>query len=156
MWTSLCSPSSRSLAQGRYIMNAELFSESVCVDIFEYDMSVMSDSLWPHGLYSPWNSPGQNTGVGSFSFLQGISPTQESHPGLLHWRWIIYQLSHKESPRILEWVTYPFYSGSSQPRYLTGVSCIASGFFTNWTIREALWWWSTDLFILNFTTWRII
>ena len=31
----------------------------------------MSDSLLPHGLYSPWNSPGQNTGVGSFSFLQG-------------------------------------------------------------------------------------
>ena len=31
----------------------------------------MSNSLQPHGLYSPWNSPGQNTGVGSFSFLQG-------------------------------------------------------------------------------------
>ena len=149
MWTSLCSPSSRSLAQGRYIMNAELFSESVCVDIFEYDMSVMSDSLWPHGLYSPWNSPGQNTGVGSFSFLQGISPTQESHPGLLHWRWILYQLSHKESPRILEWVTYPFYSGSSQPRYLTGVSCIASGFFTNWAIREALYIAQTINIMLN-------
>ena len=34
----------------------------------------MSDSLWPHGLYSPWNSPGQNTGVGSPSLLQGIEP----------------------------------------------------------------------------------
>ena len=33
--------------------------------------SVMSNFLWPHGLYSPWNSPGQNTGVGSQSFLQG-------------------------------------------------------------------------------------
>ena len=31
----------------------------------------MSNSLLPHGLYSPWNSPGQNTGVGSFSLLQG-------------------------------------------------------------------------------------
>ena len=38
--------------------------------------SVVSDSLWPHGLYSPWNSPGQNTGVGSLSLLQGIFPTQ--------------------------------------------------------------------------------
>ena len=38
--------------------------------------SVMSDSLWPHGLYSPWNSPGQNTGVGSISLLQGIFLTQ--------------------------------------------------------------------------------
>ena len=42
----------------------------------------MSDSLWPHGLYSPWNSPGQNTGVGSCSLLQGIFPNQESNPGL--------------------------------------------------------------------------
>ena len=38
----------------------------------------MSDSLQPHGLYSPWNSPGQNTGVGSYSLLQGIFPTQVS------------------------------------------------------------------------------
>ena len=40
--------------------------------------SVVSDSLKPHGLYSPWNSPGQNTGVGSLSLLQGIFPTQVS------------------------------------------------------------------------------
>ena len=38
----------------------------------------MYDSLWPHGLYSPWNSPGQNIGVGSCSLLQGIFPTQGS------------------------------------------------------------------------------
>ena len=78
--------------------------------------SVMSDSLRPHGLYSPWNSPGQNTGVGSLSLLQGIFATQGSNPGLPHCRWILYQLSHKGSPRILEWVAYPFSSGSSQPR----------------------------------------
>ena len=58
----------------------------------------MSDSLRPHGLYSPWNSPGQNTGVGSLSLLQGIFPTQGSNPGLLHGRRILYQLSHKGSP----------------------------------------------------------
>ena len=34
--------------------------------------SVVSDSLQPHGLYNPWNSPGQNTAVGSLSLLQGI------------------------------------------------------------------------------------
>jgi len=84
--------------------------------------SVMSDSLRPHGLYSPWNSPGQNTRVGSLSLLQGIFPTQGSSPGLLHCRQILYQLSHKESPRILEWVAYPFSSGSSQPRNGTWVS----------------------------------
>ena len=44
---------------------------------------------------SPWNSPGQNTGVGSLSFLQGIFPTQGSNPGLLHCRWILYQPNHK-------------------------------------------------------------
>ena len=52
----------------------------------------------------PWNSPGQNTGVGSLSLLQRIFPTQGLNPGLLHCRWILYQLSHKGSPRILEWV----------------------------------------------------
>ena len=72
--------------------------------------SVMSNSLWPHGLYSPWNSPGQNSGVGSLSFHQGIFPSQWSNPGLPHSRWILYQLSHKGSPRILEWVADPFSS----------------------------------------------
>ena len=68
--------------------------------------SVVSDSLWPHGLYSPWNSPGQNTEVGSLSFLQGIFSSQGSNPGLPHcWR-ILYQLSHKGSPGILERVAY--------------------------------------------------
>ena len=94
--------------------------------------SVVSDSLRPRGLYSPWNSPGQNIGVGSLSLLQGIFPTQGSNPGLPHCRQIFfYQLSHKGSPRILEWVAYPFSRGSSRPRNRTGVSCIADGFFTN-------------------------
>ena len=48
--------------------------------------SVMSDSLWPHGLLSPWNSPSQNTGVGSHSLLQVIFPTQGLNPGLPHCR----------------------------------------------------------------------
>ena len=54
---------------------------------------------YPHGLYSPWNSPGQNAGVGSLSLLQGIFPTQESSQGLLHCRRILYQLSSQGSPR---------------------------------------------------------
>ena len=69
--------------------------------------SVMSDSLRPHGLYSPWNSPGQNTGVGSLCLLQGIFPTQGSNPGLLHCRWIFYQLSHKGSPCSLKALVIP-------------------------------------------------
>ena len=91
--------------------------------------SVVSDSLWPHELYSPWNSPGQNTGVGSLSFLQGIFPTQVFHTaGRFFTSW----------PKLLKEVAYPFSSGSSQARNQTRVSCIAGGFFTNWAIREAL------------------
>ena len=52
--------------------------------------SVVSDSLHPHGLYSPWNSPGQNTGVGSLSLLLRIFSTQRSNPGLLHCRWVCF------------------------------------------------------------------
>ena len=54
--------------------------------------------LRPHGLYRPWNSPGQNTGVGSLFLLQGIFPIQGLNPGLPHCRQILYQLSHKGSP----------------------------------------------------------
>ena len=75
--------------------------------------------------------------MGSLSLLQGTFPTQGLNPGLQCCRWI-YQLSHKGSPRILEWVTYPFSSQSARPRNRTRVSCIAGGFFTNWAIREAL------------------
>ena len=81
--------------------------------------------------YSPSNSPGQNTGVGSLSLLQGIFPTQGLNPGLPQCRQILYQLSHRGSPRMLEWVAYPFSSRSSRPRTQTRVSCIAGGFFTN-------------------------
>ena len=70
-------------------MDMEIESES---------RSVLSDSLRPHELYSPWNSPGQITGVWSLSLFQGIFPTQGSNSGLLHCRWILYQLSHKGSP----------------------------------------------------------
>ena len=100
--------------------------------------SVVSDSLQPHGLYRPWNSPGRNIGMSSLSLLQEFFPTQGSNPGLPHCRWLLYQLSHKGSPRILEWVAYSSASRSSRPRNPTRVSCIASRVFTNWVIREAL------------------
>ena len=83
--------------------------------------SVMSDFLRSHGLYSPWNSLGRNSGVGSLSLLQGIFLTQGSNPSLSHCRCILYQLSHKRSPRILEWVAYSFSSGSSRLRNQTGI-----------------------------------
>ena len=62
--------------------------------------SAMSNSLRPHGLYSPWNFPGQSgleNGVGSHSLLQGIFPSQGSHSGFPHCRLILYQLSYQRS-----------------------------------------------------------
>ena len=71
----------------------------------------------PPGSFDHGDSPGKNTGVGCHALLQGIFPTQESNPGLLHCRWILnHCLSHQRSPRILEWVAYPFSRGSSRPR----------------------------------------
>ena len=62
----------------------------------------MFNSLWPHGLQParllcPWDSLGKNTGVDCHALLQGIFPTQGLNPGLLHCRWILYCLSHKEA-----------------------------------------------------------
>ena len=87
----------------------------------------------------PVNSPGQNTAVGSLSLLQGIFPARGLNPGLLHCRQILYQLSHRESPRILEWVAYPFSSISSRPRDRTGVSCITGRFLSYEGSPETDW-----------------
>ena len=62
--------------------------------------SVVSDSLWPHGLYSPWNSPGQNTGVGSLSLLQGTFSTQGLNPSLPHCRQIFTVWAAREAHKI--------------------------------------------------------
>ena len=105
----------------------------------------MSDSLGPHGPHSPWNSPGQNTGVGSLSLLQGIFPTREFNPGLPHCRQILYQLSHKGSPRILEWIAYLFYSLWNSPGKNTGVGSLSLlwGIFPtqelNWDLLHCRW-----------------
>ena len=88
-------------------------------------LPVVSDSLRPHGLHSPWNSPGQNTGVGSLS--QPRDWTQVSRiAGGFFTSWATGKPKN----------TYPFSRRSSQPRNQSGVSCIASRFFTNWAIRE--------------------
>ena len=65
--------------------------------------SVMSDSLWPDGLWPsrllcPWASPGKNTGVGCHALLKGIFLTQELNPGLPHCGQILYCLSYQRSP----------------------------------------------------------
>ena len=69
--------------------------------------SIVSNSLRPHGLYSPWKSTGQNTGVGTLSLLQGIFPIQGSNPGLQYCRQILYQLSYQGS--LAPWKVHIYY-----------------------------------------------
>ena len=116
---------------------------SMCFHVFKMceheSHSFVSDSLQPHGLYNPWNSPGQNTGVGSHSLLQEIFPTQGSNPGLPHCRQILYQLSHKRSPQtiisvLVCWVLGSFLSIIFKYNIPFSVSCLDSysievGFF---------------------------
>ena len=100
--------------------------------------SVACDSLRPHGLYSPWNSPGQNTKVSSLSFLQGIIP----NPGI-ELRSSTLQADSLPAeppgkPKNTERVAYSFSSGSSWPRNRTRVSCFAGTFFISWDKRAPL------------------
>ena len=117
--------------------------------------SVGSDSLWPHGPQPTRllhrDSPGKNTRSCCHALLQGIFPTQGFNPCLLHCRWILYRLSHQRSPRILEWVAYPFSRESSRPRDWTGVFCTAGGFFTSWATTVPLKIPETDKLILKCT-----
>ena len=95
----------------------------------------VSNFLRSHGLSMEFSRP--EYWVGSLYLLQGIFPAQGSNPGLPHCGQILYQLSHKGSPRTLEWVAYPFSRGSSRPRNRTRVSRTTGRFFANWAIREA-------------------
>ena len=92
----------------------------------------------PPGSSVHGDSPGKNTIVGCHVLLQGIVPTQELSPGLPHCRQILYHLNNQGSPRILEWVAYPFCRESSQHKDQTRVSCIAGRHFILWATREAL------------------
>ena len=74
------------------------------------------------------------------SLHKGILPTHGSNPGLPHCRWILYQLNHKGSPRILDWVAYPFSSGSSQPTNQTRSSALhADSLPTELSGKPLLW-----------------
>ena len=120
----------------------------ICLHIFTYTvLCLVAQSCLtfchlmdcsPPGSSVHGDSPGKNTGVGCHVLLQGTFPTQGLNPGLPNCSQILYCLNHQGSPRILEWVVYPFSRGFSQLRNQTGVSCIAGGFFTSWATREAL------------------
>ena len=103
------------------------FLKSVCCAVLS--LSVLSDSLWPTSCSPPGSSVhgdslSKNTGVGCHALLQVTFPTQSSNPSLPHCRQILYCLSHQGSPRILEWVAYPFSRGSCRSRSQTRSSTL--------------------------------
>ena len=100
--------------------------------------SVMSNSLWSHGLHSPWILQARILEWVAFPFSRGSSQSMDQIQVSHIAGGFFYQLSHQGSPRILKWVAYPFSSGSSWLRNRTGVSCIIDGIFTSWAIGEAL------------------
>ena len=118
--------------------------------------SVVSDSLPPHGLWSPWNSPGQGTGVGSLSLLQGSFPTQGSNPGLLHCRRILYQLSPQGSwaRQILSFQTASKYLGfflslpsvSTEAAGYRSLGQMPRGIATTWYLGPGSSSWAPSLF----------
>ena len=104
-------------------------------------LSVMSNSLWPLGPYTPWNSPGQNTEAGSLSLVWVIIPTQVSR---ISGRFFTSRATRKEW---MEWVAYPFSSGSSEHRNWTGFSYIAGRLFTNWTSEKLMYVYDSSQFL---------
>ena len=112
--------------QSTFVWSCVLCLVTSCVLIFCDPMDSSLPGSFVHG-----DSLGKNTRVGCHVLLQGILPTQGSNPGLPHYRQILHHLSHQGSPRILEWVAYPFSRGTSQPRNQTGASYIAVKFFTS-------------------------
>ena len=81
----------------------------------------------PMDYISPWNSPGQNTGVGSLSLLQGIFSAQGGNPGLLHCRRILFQRSHQGQPGMLDWVACPFSRDLPNPGIEMGSPALQAG-----------------------------
>ena len=98
--------------------------------------SVVSDSLRPHGLYTVHEILHARI-LEWVVHSRGSSQPRDQTQVYPHCRQILYQLSHKGSPRILKWVAYPLSSGSSDPR-IKRVSCITGRLFTNRAMREAL------------------
>ena len=88
--------------------------------------------------YSPWNSPGQNTGVGSLSLLHGIFPTQGSNPRFPALQADSLPAEPQGKPKNTGMGSLSLLQQIFPTRNWTRVSCIASGFFTNWAMREAL------------------
>ena len=112
----------------------------------------MSNSVQPHRrqptrLPHPWDSPGKNTGVGCHFLLQCMKGKSESEVAQLcptlcdpmDCSPLGSSVHGILQARTLEWVALPFSRDSCWPRYWTGASCVADGFYTDWVTRNVLW-----------------
>ena len=154
-WHFLCARLSvKGLA---YIVSLRPHTNVYYTDEENASHSVVSDSLWPHELYSPWNSPGQNTGVGVLSLLQGLFPTQGLNPGLPHCRQILFFFFNCSGfCHTLKWISHGFtcVPHPDPPSHLPlhpiplglpsapgpSACLIADRFFTSWATREGHRW----------------
>ena len=109
-----------------------LWLNSICVSVLLVLVAQACPTLCNpmDRLLCPWNSPGKNVGVDSYSLLQGLFTTQESNPGLLHCRQILYRLSHQRSSYWIRVRTWEFMPTSLKPR-----------------IKLAMWPWAIPLYL---------
>ena len=127
-WPQNYYPNENLFFQPQISILSEYWLRIYCVFAWIYmcmlSRSVVSDSLWPHGLlptrlFCSWDFPGKNTGVGHHSLLQRIFTIQESNPSSLHCRWILYHLSHQGSPNVYQirsdWISRSVVSDSLPP-----------------------------------------
>ena len=121
--------------------------------------SVTSDSLQPHGLYSPWNSLGQNTGVGSLPFSRGSSqPSNQTQVSRIAYSYHLYFVEPQSKPKLWTWMDElsspcfgdPLGKGSSEGGGCDGGNCQSEGqcsllltarfpMFSN--VHGGAWWW---------------
>ena len=124
LWTSARSSSGKlDLISWIYLLPS--LQELDCKEVkWSQSRSVVSNSVTPWIIYSPWNSPGQNTGVGSLSLFQGIFPTQGSNPGQgrLPKNWYLLSVVLEKNPQcpLDSKEIKPFNLKENQPWILTG------------------------------------
>ena len=109
----------------------------------------------PHGLYSPWNSPGQNTGVSSLSLLQGIFPTQQLNWDCLLCRQILYQLNYERSPMV--WLCNLFLVSSENRSFkFSEVQLVDFSFMNLFLMLHLKIHYHTDFFLCYFLEFYIL
>ena len=110
----------------------DTFSKIVIYNTWKWSRSIVSDSLWPHGLYPtrllcPWDFPGNSPGMGCHFLLQGIFPTQGSNPGLPHCKQMLHHLSHQGCPVMIDSKSWKMMLWKCCTQYASKLGKLSSG-----------------------------